>query len=258
MVGYTPDISGDEYDLMTLNPPIRTSTPINAHNDRRTPRKRVQGPQEGSPDLPPYSVSDISQSLDITQGSAPSTPRPRNAHLSRDPYEDTWSSDRILDAEERADEFYQLGLLGRCLDVWTQSHDWVKSTTEQIDRVRRTLLLRQSVTKWKDAYEYQLSLPGTADHHRRMHLQAQSMRRWQEKLKVVTLQRKEEEWRANKEEERIREIWRKWRTVVVKRRTEKWQKDVARKQKLFMRAKDGRIIGGVFEVSYRGCYRENS
>lgn len=246
MVGYTPDAS-DDYDLMTLNPPVRTSTPVNALSGRHTGRG-TKNMDEDSPDLPPYSVSDISQILDLTREAEPSTPKARTASLARDVQESAWTRQQVLDAEHRADEFHRLGLLGRCLDVWTQSYDWVKSTTDQIDRVRSTLLLRQSFIKWKDAYEYQLTLPGTADRHRRLHLTLQVMQKWQERIKVVNLRRKEITYETQKGEVEKRNAWKKWRMLLGKRRTERWQKDVAKKEKLFKRAKDAQMLNDSFEV----------
>ena len=116
LVGYTPSQSID-YEVVTLNPPIRTSTPLYAQE---------LGYGRSTPHLPPYSVSDTSEALDdssrltegVTTPKAPDSPWP-----SSDPKLNELA---VQELERRADNFYSTGLLGRCWDVWSQAADWVQ------------------------------------------------------------------------------------------------------------------------------------
>lgn len=105
-VGYSPSASVD-YDFARLTPPIRTSTPVNR--------------EKGSPPLPPYSVSEVSEVMEIDQGSH-HTPRAGTRQLE----EEELDEDVMREMERRADEFYETGLRGRCWDVWAQASDWVQ------------------------------------------------------------------------------------------------------------------------------------
>lgn len=82
------------------------------------------------PPLPPYSVSDASPRSSTVFGERYGAESPRS--------EDTeqWKEDelRVADLDEweeremmnKADRFYQTGLMGRCLDVWVDAHDWLE------------------------------------------------------------------------------------------------------------------------------------
>lgn len=108
MVGQSPSRSID-FDLASLNAPIRTSTPVN--------RGR------GSPPLPPYSVSDVSEAIESdTVWDPQGTPRAGNRHLEVEELD----PDVLREMERRADEFFETGLRGRCWDVWAQASDWVQ------------------------------------------------------------------------------------------------------------------------------------
>jgi len=121
LVGYTPSQSV-EYDVVSLNPPIRTSTPVYAQE---------QGYGRSTSPLPPYSVSDISQSLDGSENRYDDglrTPRATQSPWSQ-------NNEDVIDAvvremERRADEFYKTGMMGRCWDVWRRASDWIQVTTE--------------------------------------------------------------------------------------------------------------------------------
>ena len=125
MVGYTPSQSLD-YDILTLNPPLRTSTPVYA--------------QEAviSPPLPPYSVSEISEALDDassidfdrTDRDRSATPRADTHGVVRDRRERT--EKELAEMELLADSFYHTGLLGRCLDVWAQANQWVQVSFDDL------------------------------------------------------------------------------------------------------------------------------
>jgi protein SFI1 len=109
LVGHSPAQSLD-YDFASLTAPIRTSTPVYARG-------------RGSPTLPPYSVSDVSETLDMdTEGDDHGTPRAVNRQLEVEELD----ADVMREMERRADEFYETGLRGRCWDVWAQASDWVQ------------------------------------------------------------------------------------------------------------------------------------
>jgi protein SFI1 len=108
LVGHSPSQSID-YDFTSLTAPIRTSTPVN--------RGR------GSPPLPPYSVSDVSEIVDSeTLGDTQGTPRAGSQRL----VVEELDADVMREMERRADEFFETGLRGRCWDVWAQASDWVQ------------------------------------------------------------------------------------------------------------------------------------
>lgn len=110
IVGHSPTASID-YDFITLDTPVRTSTPIRARGK--------------SPPLPPYTESDLSMSSRPEEDQdGPSTPRARPQTL--DPEENDMDEDVLWEMERRADEFYETGLRGRCWDVWAAASDWVQ------------------------------------------------------------------------------------------------------------------------------------
>jgi len=115
LVGYTPSQPVD-YDVVTLNPPIRTSTPVYAQE---------QGYGRATPPLPPYSISEVDESLyepDSRLAESLLTPRPASA-----PWpgrKDDLHDEVIREMERRADEFYRTGMVGRCWDVWHRAVDW--------------------------------------------------------------------------------------------------------------------------------------
>jgi protein SFI1 len=117
MVGYSPSQSVD-YDFTSLTAPIRTSTPVNAR-------------AKGSPPLPPYSVSDISEVSELQRSDSHRTPRTGNRQLEVKDLD----ADVVREMERRADEFYETGLRGRCWDVWMQASEWVQVCSRKLLRV---------------------------------------------------------------------------------------------------------------------------
>ena len=115
LVGYTPTSTLD-YDAISLNPPIRTSTPVYAQEKGRT-----------TPPLPPYFVSDVGEvfkDMDTASTLDDSNVTLPTRHWTTD--EKQLIEEMTREMVTRADEFYQTGLIGRCWDVWTQSFEWVK------------------------------------------------------------------------------------------------------------------------------------
>jgi protein SFI1 len=122
LVGYTPSSSFD-LDLLTLNPPIRTSTPVFGrpahHGVTQTP--------------PPYSVSEVDESRSFHLDENDSrlvdgleTPRVTVRNwLEEEPEPDELDQKVVWEMERRADDFYHTGVLGRCWDVWVQANGWL-------------------------------------------------------------------------------------------------------------------------------------
>ena len=122
LVGFTPDQSR-AYDALTLNAPIRTSTPVRNEDE--------YSHIETSPPLPPYSVSDISESLvpddSLSQRDtqeSEDTPRGRSKSLPID--FQRWNKEEEEEMGLRAELFHRTGLMGRCWDVWFQAYRWVQ------------------------------------------------------------------------------------------------------------------------------------
>ena len=110
IVGHSP-MSSVDYDFITLDTPVRTSTPIRA--------------RAKSPPLPPYTESDLSMaSRPEDDHDKASTPRARGQTIEME--ESDIDEDVIWEMEKRADEFYETGLRGRCWDVWAAASDWVQ------------------------------------------------------------------------------------------------------------------------------------
>lgn len=246
LVGHTPSPGLSlGFDQLSLNP-VRTSTPVYALHHRGS--KDEDEESETSPGLPPYSVSDISHGLDTTIPSDPSTPRAQTEPLVLEPLE-KWDARTEREMEALADGFYRMGMMGRCLDVWSRAYDWVKATTEQIDAVRNGILLRQMMEKWKDRYDYQLTLPATADRHRELYLQRTAVQHWAEQVKVKRLKRLADEIIADQEDLQVKRAWKRWRVEVTRRRTERWQKEVGKKERSFVRKKNIQSLANTFDVS---------
>ena len=122
LVGLTPDQSR-AYDALTLNAPIRSSTPVRNEDD--------YSHIETSPPLPPYSVSDLSESLvpddSLSQRDtqeSEDTPRGHFRPLTID--HQRWDKEEEEEMIMRADLFHRTGLMGRCWDVWFQAYRWVR------------------------------------------------------------------------------------------------------------------------------------
>lgn len=117
MVGYTPSQSID-YDVVTFNPPMRTSTPVYVQE---------QGYGRSTPPLPPYSVSDVSVTLDQTDSQLVEglqTPPAVRAGWSAG--KDELADAMVRELERRADEFCRTGLTGTCWDVWYRAERWIQ------------------------------------------------------------------------------------------------------------------------------------
>jgi protein SFI1 len=244
MVGYSPSASVD-YDFASLTAPIRTSTPVNR--------------QQGSPSLPPYSVSDVSEILDVDESGSHRTPRAGDRQLE----EEELDEDVMREMERRADEFFETGLRGRCWDVWAQASDWVQvsiiaykrmsfadmqKTSEQIDTVRSNILLRQTLARWRAVHHHNLTLPNTADAHRTHHLKAAALSKWMERLKAADLAKRGDAFEERAKRKRVEQAWSRWRNRLIKIRTQKWTRDMASREKAFICEKEEKLLSIVLQV----------
>lgn len=268
LVGYTPSQSLDyDYDLVSLIPPVRTSTPIFAqeHHHRHAPE---HGYGRSTPPLPPYSVSDASESVSMDHSGpmatgdwrdGSQTPRARSAVLQDDAIDQAV----LAEMERRAVEFYETGLRGRCWDVWAQAHDWIQvgrsgqlclrstdsqKTTDQIDTVRSNILLRQTLAKWRKVHVRHLQLPDTADNHRDHHLKSLVIGRWIRKLKEADLVRRESDYLVQEAERDRKRTWTKWRNELVKKRTERWTRNMRLREEAFTARRDEGLLGSALHV----------
>ncbi|WVQ67115.1 uncharacterized protein L199_005310 [Kwoniella botswanensis] len=257
-LGYTPDQSfnGDNHtnDLLDFDPPIRTSTPIG-----RSPKYQ----QHSSTNPPAYSdsisVSDTNQLVDQATedfsalGLGFVTPRPKNKGtyspvILNEP-ERSWIDrvDEITEGkrkcmEKKADDYYNLGLMGRCWDMWFKTSEFYRVTYKNIPIARDNLLLRQVIEKWTKAARYQLSLPGTADQHRQLHLKLSVMRKWAERIKEKRLSLLESKWSAEQRLKEIFELFQVWKAGAERRRMERWKGDMAQRVSRFVNDRDTRIM----------------
>ena len=245
LVGYTPSQSID-FDALEFNPPARTSTPVFAQIEK----DRHLSHRKASLSPPPYSVSvsDVSGALATDQDEdldGPSTPRVRAVRDLEDVIElDRWDEQTQRQMDRRADDFYEIGLMGRCWDMWAQSYHWVKSTTDQIDRVRSGLLLRQALQKWRKTYEEHQAAISRANKHHETTLQRHTLRTWVDKRRERAAERTEDRFREHK----VRKIWAHWRAGMIHRRTMRWQKEVSAKERAFRRAREANTLAEVFTV----------
>lgn len=130
LVGYSPSRTigpsiEEEDPFATL--PARTSTPLGHRSARH---ERLAYDEDDMAPLPPYSESDVnSTQTSVIQGTdILYTPRPSHDGIWEDdeprvPGLDDWEERELLD---KADRFYQTGLLGRCLDVWVNANEWIR------------------------------------------------------------------------------------------------------------------------------------
>ncbi|WWC91644.1 uncharacterized protein L201_006590 [Kwoniella dendrophila CBS 6074] len=246
LVGYTPEQSFEiTNESLDFDPPMRTSTPIYRSPKYNNSRLINQNPPE-------YSVSDLSQTIEDFSALGLSTPKGKNTYSPKLPpltSQSTWINkiDDISEGdrrymEKKADEFYKLGLMGRCWDMWFKTSEFYRVTYKNIPVARDNLLLRQVLDKWSKATQYQLSLPGTADRHRQLSLKVSILRRWTKKLKEKRLSGLETLWVEERQLKELEELFGVWKNGTDRRRTEKWKLDMANKELYFVQTRDEIIL----------------
>lgn len=92
-------------------------------------------------------------------------------------------------------------------------------------------------------------MPNTADAHYRHAVQARVLERWSQRLKTVSLARREAEWATSRVEADIRSAWKRWRFKLVQQRTDRWQRDMHDREKQFVQHKEGSLLSDAFRVS---------
>lgn len=256
------DVTGE--DLLSFDPPIRTSTPIFA-----------QYPRSGNP--PDYVASDVSQ--DFKQATEEfstlglSTPK---AQTKQTLQTISWV-DRIDDLslevknqmEQKADAFYTYGLTWRCWNMWFKTSEWYRVrhlsfsfygpaditqiTYKNIITARNNLLLRQMLERWHRSSHRLLSLPPIADRNRGQHLKSATLKMWMTKLKERDLDRMEQRLTRKKEVESIRKVLAHWKGKWDDKRTERWKKDMAERELGFIERRRKNQISEIFQVR-RGIF----
>ncbi|RXK36991.1 hypothetical protein M231_05755 [Tremella mesenterica] len=247
LVGYTPSQSID-YDTITLDPPVRTSTPVHAQEGRI------------SPALPPYSASDISVELDVTGASSEFFTQTGYEDRAQTPKPQPKRQERVLSQalvnalEQRADHFYHTGLLGRCLDVWVQAHDWVQETNRKIDQARDRVLLRQMLIGWRRELNYRLSLPNTAEAHRNQHLKRKYLDLWITRWKNADLARKQQQFMAIQRARILEKTWATWNLKFIRQRRARLERYLLHQEKTFVLRKNRAMLNQVLTI-WRGKTR---
>ncbi|WWD19587.1 hypothetical protein CI109_104048 [Kwoniella shandongensis] len=265
-VGYnSPDFDSD---LLSFDPPIRTSTPVSAHHHHHhhhhhhaTTPKYADHPTEtwaGTGFPPPaYSVSNVSQGLEETTAEfsalglvTPRAARGRSRSRSRSPIAVSTWVDRIDDLpldirremEEKADTFYRYDLMGRCWNMWFKTSEWYRITYKNIPIARDNLLLRQILEKWWRSTRQQLALPATAEQHHQRHLKSLVLQTWIDRLKekeLAAIEARLQERQLRKRQEQTFETWQsKWEN----RRTERWKKDMAERELRFVENRENVVF----------------
>ena len=127
----------------------------------------------------------------------------------------------------------------------------LQDTTDQIDNVRSTILLRQALQHWHAAYDRSLDMAATADQHRKMAKQAAVLKMWLEKAKGRSLNRREDEFCERQGARDIEQSFRIWRAALNERRTRRWEKNMAKREKAFLLTKDARLTDEAWQVSLK-------
>ncbi|ODN77665.1 hypothetical protein L202_04816 [Cryptococcus amylolentus CBS 6039] len=227
---YTPtqvDMTVEE-DLISFDPPIRTSTPIYAQHQHYS-----RGP-------PAYTASDISRALEDTADGFSalglSTPKQRQREMDA-PQTISWvdqidelSIESRRQMEEKADVFYNYGLLWRCWNMWFKTSEWYRFTYKNITTARNNLLLRQALEKWQHRTRNTLSLPPVADHHYSTTLKKGIFKLWLLRIKQRNLVERETQLVATVEERARKRVWHKWEMRWKKRREDRWRTEMAEKE----------------------------
>ncbi len=134
--------------------------------------------------------------------------------------------------------------------VRKRENDAAQETEKQIDSVRNRILLSQTLTKWHALHENVLDLPNTAEKHRDHHLQAQALQVWLRQLKDKRLTDRLSGFTRSREESEVTRSWRKWRMELIRRRMERWQRDMRAGEKQFVKEKAQVLLRKAFQVSF--------
>ncbi|WVR07735.1 hypothetical protein IAU60_004778 [Kwoniella sp. DSM 27419] len=241
MVGYTPDQSLVDRVDASFTPPMRTSTPVFA----RTPRYQ----QAGRPSA--YSLSDVDQIVDQSTEdlTALGLSTPKGSAIVLPSTSPTWY-DRLEELPERdrramerkAGDFYALGLMGRCWDMWTKTSEFYRVAYRNIPVARDNLLLRQLLERWSQATRRQLTHANTAEQHRSLQLKEAVLRRWQEAAREHQLGLLQDHWSRQRDNRHLMAAFHRWKAAGEKKRTDRWKMDMADKELRFSERRDGFLV----------------
>lgn len=237
IVGYSPSSSFTEEDTMGFPTSVRTSTPT---SERRFLPSQLRDRGQSSPTRGVSSADERHSSttdFDVSPIKRQAAPRLRDV----DP-----ATLRLM--ELRAETFLRLGLLGRTWSVWFEASDWISRTVKQIDTVRNDLLLKQYFTKWQALSGRQAALQGVADAQYARHLELQVVDRWQRRLADVRLDQLERRFEAHLDNNLARSAWKAWRTLAIKRRTERWEQDLKRREVAFTTRSNTQLVTKAFDA----------
>lgn len=131
-----------------------------------------------------------------------------------------------------------------------------KETGRQIDSVRSRILLQQTLIRWRAMHQHVLDLPNTANAHRAHHLQSQTLQRWIKRLRDKQLDQRAARYAEEQTRIHTARIWRRWRMELVRRRTERWQREMRARERGFTARKTAMLLHDVFMVSCRWTSRK--
>ena len=72
---------------------------------------------------------------------------------------------------------------------------------------------------------------------------------WQTKLKKRTLDRRLGQWTEGREAVRLQATWDRWRVMVAKKAQQRYRADLAQRERLFIRERDGSLLRDTLSVS---------
>lgn len=75
------------------------------------------------------------------------------------------------------------------------------------------------------------------------------MKIWIDRYKTVELARREDQFIATKDKKRSKDVWRKWRSELGRRRTELWERNMKARERAFTERRKSDLQNTVFTVS---------
>ena len=123
-----------------------------------------------------------------------------------------------------------------------------EETAQQIDSLRTRILLQQTLVKWRSTHQHFLNLPNTADAHRALHLQDQLLQKWLRRFRQKQLVNREYTYVRSWADIKLKKAWRSWRMELVRKRTERWDRDMKGRERDWATQKAGRMVLTGFQV----------
>ncbi|WVN84972.1 uncharacterized protein L203_100109 [Cryptococcus depauperatus CBS 7841] len=222
------DMTGE--DLISFDPPIRTSTPIYAQHYHRSPAYITSETSHsfGQSDDTIISLEKPHSTTPRTQAAI--APRHKPQTLSWIDKIDDFPFEARRALEEKADVFYRYGLLWRCWNMWFKTSEWYRITYKNIIVARNNLLFRQILEIWRSTTQHLLALSIKAKEHHERYLKIFVYRTWLLHLKNRDLTRIEAQWQYEKDRQRTQMSFVEWKAKWEKRRLIRWKKDMETKE----------------------------